>query len=473
MKPIGIATGRRHPADMPFLMRLLCLALLLTPVAAPRAAETMIILDGSGSMWGRVDGRTKIEVARDALAGLTRALPAGSRLGLMAYGHRRAGDCADIETLIPPGPLDPARFAASAARVTPRGRTPISAALQQAARGGAGRIVLLSDGIETCVPDACADIRALRAQGVDVTVHVIGFDIAGAADRAALSCIAEATGGRFVPARSAADLARALAELAGAPPAALPAPAPPPAAPTVTETNLQLEAVDVEGGPLTAAAWRLVALTDPPREVLRTPITQVRTRVPPGDYEVHVTAGVVRFSEQFRVDGAQQTHRVVLGMGTLVTDARLAPGGAVVPGGWTVLADELSGYRTGERVTASALTNPTIRLPQGSYRIRFHSGPIERFTDVSIEAGVTTRLDLDLQAGRIQASSDNDRPFVSWAVRRAGEDRPLSSTATTVANFLLPAGEYVLMMRIGGRVAVERTIRLAAGEVQQVQIPRP
>jgi Ca-activated chloride channel family protein len=424
-------------------------------------------------MWGRVDGRTKIEIARDALAGLTRAMPPGSRLGLMAYGHRRAGDCADIETLIAPTTLDPARFAEAARRVTPRGRTPISAALRQAAQGGAGRIVLLSDGIETCVPDACADIRALRAQGVDVTVHVIGFDIAGAADRAALACIAEATGGRFVPARSAADLARALAELAGAPPAALPEPAPPPPEPTVTETNLQLEAVDVEGGPLTAAAWRLVALTDPPREVLRTPITQVRARVPPGDYEVHVTAGVVRMTEQFRVHGEQQTHRVVLGMGTLVTDARLAPGAAAAPGGWTVLADELSGYQPGERVTASALTNPTIRLPQGSYRVRFHSGVIERFTDVAIEAGVTTRLDLDLQAGRIQASSDNARPFVSWAVRRAGEDRVLSSTATTVANFLLPAGEYVLMMRIGGRVAVERMLRVAPGEAQQVQIPRP
>jgi Ca-activated chloride channel family protein len=456
------------------MIRALALAaLLLLPVTAARAAETVIVLDGSGSMWGRVDGRTTIEIARDALAGLTRAMPPGSRLGLMAYGHRRAGDCADIETLIAPTTLDPARFAEAARRVTPRGRTPISAALRQAAQGGAGRIVLLSDGIETCVPDACADIRALRAQGVDVTVHVIGFDIAGAADRAALACIAEATGGRFVPARSAADLARALAELAGAPPAALREPAPSPAPPTVTETNLSLEAVEVEGGPRVAATWRLVALSDPPREVLRSPLTHVQARVPPGDYEVHVTAGVVRLSEQFRVDGAQQAHRVVLGMGTVTARALLAPGAAAAPGGWTVLADEVSGYRTGDQVLRSSLTSPSLRLPQGSYRMRWTGGAIERVEDFAVEAGGTVALDFDLQAGRVRVASDPGRPFPSWAVRRAEEERVLASVATTTGDFLLPAGDYVVMLRLEGRVAAERRVSVAAGQVQELRIPRP
>ena len=446
-------------------LALLCLAL------PARAQDTMIVLDGSGSMWGRVDGRTKIEIARDALVGLVRALPAGTRLGLMAYGHRRAGDCADIETLIPAGPLDPAAFIAAAGRVTPRGRTPISASLQRAAETGAQRIVLLSDGIETCVPDACADIRALRARGVDVTVHVIGFDIGGAAQQAALACIAEATGGRFLPARRAADRARALAALPGAAAAPPPAPPPPAAPPQATETNLTLEAAEIEGGPRVAATWTLIALTDPPRQVLRSPLTFVTARVPPGDYEVRVSAGVVRLAERFRVTGAEQTHRVVLGIGTLRGVARLAEGGAVTGGAWTVLADEVSGYEPGERVVTSASTQPSFRLPQGSYRLRLRAGVIDQAVDVVVEAGQVTPVAFDLGAGRIRASSEPGRPAVMWAVRRPDGER-LLSVATTTADFLLPAGDYVLQMRVG-REVVERPVTVRAGEVQEVRVPRP
>ncbi|WP_237217203.1 vWA domain-containing protein, partial [Falsiroseomonas oryziterrae] len=181
---------------------LFALALALTAVApAARAQDSLLVLDASNSMWGRVDGRPKIVVARDAVGALARALPAGSRMGLMAYGHRRAGDCADIELLVPPGPVDPAAFA-RAANVTPRGRTPIADSIAAAARV-APRVILVSDGIETCVPDACAAVRALKAQTPALLVHVIGFDVAEARDQAQLRCIAEATGGRFVPAASA------------------------------------------------------------------------------------------------------------------------------------------------------------------------------------------------------------------------------------------------------------------------------
>ena len=70
------------------------------------APDVMLILDASNSMWGRVDGRPKIVVARAAVVDLLRALPRGTRLGLMVYGHRRNADCADIETVVPVGAVD-------------------------------------------------------------------------------------------------------------------------------------------------------------------------------------------------------------------------------------------------------------------------------------------------------------------------------------------------------------------------------
>lgn len=147
------------------------LALFAALAAAPAAAQArdaLLILDASNSMWGRVDGRPKIVIAREAVGGLARALPAGTRMGLVAFGHRRPGDCADIELVLPPAAVDPAAFAARAAALTPRGRTPLTASITAAAetlgaRDRPARIILLSDGIETCHPDPCGAPHTRRA----------------------------------------------------------------------------------------------------------------------------------------------------------------------------------------------------------------------------------------------------------------------------------------------------------------------
>lgn len=80
--------------------------------AAPASAteDVVIVYDASGSMWRQVDGTSKIEVARDVMAELVSQWDADTRLGLVAYGHRRQGDCRDIETLVEPGPIDKAHF---------------------------------------------------------------------------------------------------------------------------------------------------------------------------------------------------------------------------------------------------------------------------------------------------------------------------------------------------------------------------
>ena len=66
----------------------------------------LLILDASGSMWQKVEGEFKIVVARKVLKGLLGELPADSKVGLIAYGHRKKSDCADIETIMPLAALD-------------------------------------------------------------------------------------------------------------------------------------------------------------------------------------------------------------------------------------------------------------------------------------------------------------------------------------------------------------------------------
>ena len=59
------------------------------------AAPLLLILDASGSMWGQIEGENKIVIARRVLGGLVDGLDEGSEVGVIAYGHRREGDCDD------------------------------------------------------------------------------------------------------------------------------------------------------------------------------------------------------------------------------------------------------------------------------------------------------------------------------------------------------------------------------------------
>lgn len=218
-------------------LRVLAAAMVLM-VAAPVPAETsaggsaMLVLDASGSMWGRIDGRTKIELARDAVGVLLSDWDTGTSLGLMAYGHRRKGDCADIEILRDPEGFDATRIRDRVAALSPKGMTPISAAVRQAAEQlrfveHKATVILVSDGEETCDADPCALGRELEAMGVDFTAHVVGFDIAhGSTAQRQLQCLAESTGGRYVQAGNADELNSALRTVSAIepPPPALPVP---------------------------------------------------------------------------------------------------------------------------------------------------------------------------------------------------------------------------------------------------------
>lgn len=211
------------------------LALLLSAPAAAAAEHPSVLLvfDASGSMWGRIGDRTKIEIARDTVASMLDRWDPQTDLGLIAYGHRRKGDCDDIELLQQPGPLDARSLRARIDAVQPKGMTPIAESVRQAAatlRASERKatVILISDGEETCGGDPCALGAELAASGVDFTAHVIGFDLgAQARAREQLTCLARSTGGLFLDAADASALEAALHRAADAstePALAMPAP---------------------------------------------------------------------------------------------------------------------------------------------------------------------------------------------------------------------------------------------------------
>ncbi|BDG70406.1 VWA domain-containing protein [Roseomonas fluvialis] len=218
---------------------------------AQQAGETIVILDMSASMWGRIGDQTKLEIAREAVRGMFSRFPAGSRVGLMAYGHRRAGQCSDIQVLFEPGPVDAAAAGQALDRLTARGRTPLTESVRQAAaalrvRERGGTIILVTDGIETCDGDPCALAAELESANASFTAHVVGFDLRTASERARVACIAERTGGVFVPAANADELAGALARATEARPA--------PTTPVAPPRGVGLRATNGPGGPTLAEA---------------------------------------------------------------------------------------------------------------------------------------------------------------------------------------------------------------------------
>jgi Ca-activated chloride channel homolog len=170
------------------------------------AVRTMLVLDASGSMWGQIDGKAKIEIAKEVLTDLINDLPDSSYAGLVAYGHRSKGDCNDVEELMPLQPIDKKQLIAKIKGINPKGKTPITLSIRKTAEKLKAveeetTIILVSDGKETCEGDPCALVKELKEAGIRFTMYVIGFDVSEE-EKVQLECIAEAGDGKYFTART-------------------------------------------------------------------------------------------------------------------------------------------------------------------------------------------------------------------------------------------------------------------------------
>jgi Ca-activated chloride channel family protein len=316
---------------------LLAFGLVAALAGAAKADDAILVLDGSGSMWGQIDGKTKVEIARSVVGNLLKDIPADRRLGLVAYGHRRDADCTDIEEIAPVG-TDRQTIRKSVNALGFKGKTPLTAAVRFAAeklhyRQGKATVILVTDGMESCKGDPCALGSELEASGVDFTVHVVGFGLASETESAGLKCLAEATGGKYFSAKNAGELTRALSQTVAAPSA--------PAAPKLASVTLR--ATELAGGPEVTAGltWTVKSAAGAP-VLVKANAGVIEAPLPPGSYQVSVVRtsdglkGEVALSAQA---GAQRTVTIALEFkleATLaLTPTGDAPAGSRVAVKWT------------------------------------------------------------------------------------------------------------------------------------------
>lgn len=188
----------------------------------------MLVFDASGSMTGPGFGEnvtTRIETARQALKEVLPEVTPARNLGLLVFGpgNRTASECAHIDLRLPPAANSTERIMTELNGVQPYGQTPIAASVKRAAevldyRNRPAVIVLLTDGEETCGGNPCALADELKRQGLDTTVHVIGYmsgRASGMPPAYPTRCLSERTGGFFIGADTKDDLVKALRRTLG------------------------------------------------------------------------------------------------------------------------------------------------------------------------------------------------------------------------------------------------------------------
>ena len=135
--------SRQHsklsPTIIPLYAVVFLLLALCTGARADPQANVMFVLDGSNSMWGQINGTAKISIAKDVMTDLITDWDESVPAGLMIYGHRRKGDCQDIETVALPGQADRQTLISKVQSIKPRGKTPITLSLLTAKVSTASR----------------------------------------------------------------------------------------------------------------------------------------------------------------------------------------------------------------------------------------------------------------------------------------------------------------------------------------------
>lgn len=208
----GCATGREMTSPT---------ALPISPPPAASSVPTVLILDGSGSMTETDAPGPRIDAAKNAAHGLIEALPDDSTIALQTYGtttgsapEDKPAGCRDVTTLLSLRQLDRPTMTTAIDSITPSGYTPISLALRAAADqlpadDTAQAIVLVSDGEDKCDIPPCDTAAQLKQTRPGLTISTVGFKVDGPATDQ-LRCIAEATGGIFIQAANAEQLATRL-----------------------------------------------------------------------------------------------------------------------------------------------------------------------------------------------------------------------------------------------------------------------
>ncbi|WP_181183632.1 MULTISPECIES: VWA domain-containing protein [unclassified Mesorhizobium] len=460
-------------------------AMLLSMTSFGFAAnKVIIILDASGSMWAQIDGKPKLEIARESLRTVLQSVPTDDEIGFMAYGHRTKGSCDDIELIVPPQAGSASAISAAADSMKFLGKTPLTAAVKQAAEAlkyteDKATVVLITDGLETCGGDPCALGKELKETGVDFKADVVGFGLS-ADEGKQIACLAENTGGKYIQASDEKALQEALVETVAAPapaPEPAPAPAPAPAAAEV-DYNLIPQAFLKEGGEVPKIDVYYEVFKDDAKgdsgEHVDSGYNVVKFHLAAGNYIVVASSGAAKAEQKVSLTADKATELALnLNAAQVSIHARPAPGADVdrnaqisiaYPGGTSD-----SNYGEVKYVVPSGETKVTVKLGAG-----------EVSETLQLAAGQVVDKDMIVGVGKAKANAfytqggEKAGTDVSWKVYKAAKKLDGTRDQVTYAygpdsQFDLPPGDYVMGVDVQA-VSTEQPFSVTVGQMTDVNV---
>lgn len=179
----------------------------------------LFIVDCSASMANTINGKTRMEIAKEMLSRLADSLNTipNVEMGLRTYGlygSRSEPDCKDTRQEVPVYRQNAQNLKAKLKDLKPNGTTPIAYSLTQAANdfpglNGKNIIILITDGLEECTGDPCAVSAALQARKVVLKPFIIGLGVDPKL-MAQFDCI-----GRFYNTNTETDLRQVMSAVIG------------------------------------------------------------------------------------------------------------------------------------------------------------------------------------------------------------------------------------------------------------------
>ncbi len=184
----------------------------------PATSVVELIFDSSGSMREKIEGRRKLEIAKEVMSQTIDGLPPERQVALRLFGHRMASQKVearyDSELVVPAQKLDRALIKERINRLQPVGTTPIAYSLSQVTNdlktfSGDRAVVLVTDGREEAGGDPEAVLRQLRSQGFRLRLIIVGFGLKPEV-REDVRRLAEGYGGHFFDANTTTELRQAI-----------------------------------------------------------------------------------------------------------------------------------------------------------------------------------------------------------------------------------------------------------------------
>ncbi len=383
------------------MLRAIALFLLCLPALAAADGRTIIVLDASGSMWGQIHGKPKLEIAREALAEVLKTIPADTELGLIAYGHRDKGSCDDIETIVAPATGTAQAISDAAAKMQFLGKTPLTEAVRRAAAElhsteEKATVVLITDGIETCQGDPCALAQELESSGVDFTAHVVGFGLTKEEGKQ-VACLAEDTGGQYITADDLDSLTIALqATVISAPE---PAPAPEPAKPAQLEINFAPKVLLAPGiakpEDNAQVSWELYAINPDGTtgERFTTEYNDFKGYIEPGLYRLITTLDTAQATSDLTLTAdTLSAPEVMLNAARVILHPKGTEGGEIEP-------DASLKFTTPSGVNTTFYGDTRVYLPAGEVTLTAGLGLASQTETLSLTPGQLLEKDVIIQIG--------------------------------------------------------------------------